>query len=340
MNIEFLTHEDRIRALIPAWRTLHEQHSKSLFTHPEWIMCWWEFLGKPSGCRLFIAVVKKGEELAGLAPLVISRRKGLRILEWAGADVFDYCDSIAVEEADAVALWQAIHASKAYDIAMIKDVRPEASSQGALKKIGRESKHTGTQFITNHWKNSQEWLSWLGYDKRKKYKQRISQLEKQGEIQFDVYENSTFPEGALERLIELKRAWYESVSKSGVFTDPNILPFFQRLSKIAAAQGKLHFSTLSANGAVIASHLGFVHQGSFYYYTTAYDAKWGKYSPGQVLMWKLIFWSIDNQLKEFDLMRGEEVYKSFFTDESLKLSEFSFSRGFKGKIGEWYYHWK
>lgn len=340
MNIEFLTSEEDVKAVMPEWKRLHEAHSTSLFTHPEWVMCWWEFLGRTSGYQLFIVTLRNDGVLAGIAPLVIARRKGLRLLEWAGADVFDYCDCIVSGAEAGAALWDGIVKCRHYDLARIKDIRPEASCHAPLKRIAHMTDFNAAQYIANHWKTGQEWLTSLGYERRKKIKQRANQLDRAGNVGFNVYRKAPVPVEELKHLVEMKRAWSKATGNSGVFSHPEIGPFLIRLSELAAESGHLHFSTLTVDGAVIASHLGFVYNGILYYYITSYDAGWGKYSPGQQLMCRLVYWTIENELREFDLMRGEERYKSSFADESLKLCDFSFSRGLKGMAGEWYYHWK
>ena len=47
--------------------------------------------------------------------------------------------------------------------------------------------------------------------------------------------------------------------------------------------------------------------------------EWNKYSPGRILLLKLIQWSIENGLKYFDFTIGNESYKKDWCDNQLEL---------------------
>ena len=66
--------------------------SATVFQTYEWFECWWQAFGNPH--QLFVVTVWDGETLAGIAPLMLVRRFGLRQLEFVGSPNADYQDFI------------------------------------------------------------------------------------------------------------------------------------------------------------------------------------------------------------------------------------------------------
>jgi CelD/BcsL family acetyltransferase involved in cellulose biosynthesis len=55
---------------------------------------------------------------------------------------------------------------------------------------------------------------------------------------------------------------------------------------------------------------------------------------------KLIEWSIDHGLSEFDFMRGDEPYKSRLADAHQQLSNFVFAHSYAARLaGPWLIRW-
>lgn len=75
-----------------------------------------------------------------------------------------------------------------------------------------------------------------------------------------------------------------------------------------------HFSSLNIGERPIAWHLGFEYKGVYYYYMPIGDHEYAKFSPTKVHLFYLIKRAIDRKLIKFDHLRGEETYKSGFSN--------------------------
>ena len=47
-----------------------------------------------------------------------------------------------------------------------------------------------------------------------------------------------------------------------------------------------------------------------------------KFSPGRILLYNLVKWSSNNNIKKFDLTIGDEAYKKEWTNSKINLYDF------------------
>lgn len=79
------------------------------------------------------------------------------------------------------------------------------------------------------------------------------------------------------------------------------------------------FDCLKINGEPAALCLGFQDQYSYGYYKPVVNPKYHKQSPGKILLYYLLDQTIKSGRKKFDLLRGNEVYKFAWTQETRPL---------------------
>ena len=77
-----------------------------------------------------------------------------------------------------------------------------------------------------------------------------------------------------------------------------------------AGRGWLDLSTLELDGRPVAFCLGFVHDRAYYYYLPAFDPDFARYGPSAALLAHLIERAYELDLRELDLMLGDEPYKA------------------------------
>jgi CelD/BcsL family acetyltransferase involved in cellulose biosynthesis len=133
-------------------------------------------------------------------------------------------------------------------------------------------------------------------------RRRRRRLREIGNIVFDVGEEV----GQLGHYIELYnkvrgRSWKRPEH------DRDFLWHFRRLS---SDKGWLRFFFLFVNNEPIAAQIRLVSNGTAYFLSTVYDARYRKYSPGALLLSDTMKYLIDEErVKEIDNMRGNESYK-------------------------------
>ena len=77
---------------------------------------------------------------------------------------------------------------------------------------------------------------------------------------------------------------------------------------------KAYITYMELNNEIIAAHSGFVYNNICYYLFPVYDVNFNKYSPGKILLKKIIDDSKSNLLDYFDLTIGSENYKKDYSN--------------------------
>src|SRR6478672_1392666 len=66
-RIEWVSDEDGVSALVPAWDRLSRSHDGTPFSLPAWFECWWRAFG--GGRELQVCTAWRGDALVGVLPL-------------------------------------------------------------------------------------------------------------------------------------------------------------------------------------------------------------------------------------------------------------------------------
>lgn len=102
--------------------------------------------------------------------------------------------------------------------------------------------------------------------------------------------------------------------------------FHENLLREGLQIGVVHFSVLMAGDTEVAWHLGFEDKGRFYYYMPAGNQEYLKSSPVKVHLFLLVRRAVEKGYKLYDHLRGEENYKSGWSNESQYVNTISSSK--------------
>src|SRR5689334_21603407 len=105
MEVQTIQCESRLDTALTEWRALHLEYGQSPFTDPAFFTAWWDIYGRSDKRALHITTGRSGGRHVALAPLVVVRRYGVRFLEWAATNVFDYQDTLFASHADKQLFW-------------------------------------------------------------------------------------------------------------------------------------------------------------------------------------------------------------------------------------------
>ena len=336
VEIEIICSEERLKALFNDWRSLQSKVGRSLFTDPAFFMAWWDTYGRGSRRTLHVATGRNQGRLVALAPLVVVRRYGCRFLEWAGANVFDYSDTLLDDRPDGEFFWRAIRNSSGYDVALIRSAHTGLDCYGPLVQFGHPARKNTIYRVDMVWDSAETWMQdELSRSRRQLLRRKQRQIQKKGEFGFKVHRSGPVPAAVLKALVQQKAAWASRQAEPGLFADPlKAASLLERMAEIASQLGSLHLSWLRCNEEILAVHLGFVDQNVLYYYMPSYDEGWSQQSPGSLLIFHLITWCIENGISTLDFMRGDHVYKSAYSNAQIELTDFLFPGSLRGVLAE------
>ncbi|MDQ2804535.1 MAG: hypothetical protein M3Y41_18325 [Pseudomonadota bacterium] len=132
MDAAVLTSEHALAAISEEWRSLDSRAARFPFADPALFEAWWRLRGRQGGRKLHVVTGRQDGRLVALAPQIVTRRWGMRVLEWGGDEIFDYCDALLEAQAWSEPLWDAIRRSGLYDFGLLREIHPAASCHGVL----------------------------------------------------------------------------------------------------------------------------------------------------------------------------------------------------------------
>lgn len=150
-------------------------------------------------------------------------------------------------------------------------------------------------------------MSFFSTKLRGDIRRQIRRLGEMGTLRFVEYASiKDIPEGLFEQFMEAHRQRWPNAYKA-----PH---FHERLVAASSTDGPIHFSTLMLDDTPIAWHLGFEFQGVYYYYMPAGNPEYQKQSPVKIHLYYLIARAINKGYVLYDHLRGDETYKSGWSD--------------------------
>jgi len=315
-------------------------HSSSdcVFLTWEWLRTWWNHLAERRELR--IAVVRKGKDLIALAPLAIrpgSMRRlfPFRSVQFLGSGTVgsDYLDLIVRRDAEGEALDSLSRALVRPGFAL----RRLMLEFGQLKRSGTCAADLAGQLQQHGWKTTQStvnlcpfidlrghsWTSYLGTlgsEHRYNVQRKTKNLSKKFEVTFDRVDAEDQRSSALQLLISLhNKRWADRSGGSDAFDTPGHVAFHEEFTALALARGWLRLYVLRLDGQPVSALYGLRYGPTFSFYQSGFDPQYSRHSVGLVTMALAIQSAIEEGAAEYDLLHGNEAYKSHWAKESRDL---------------------
>ena len=127
----------------------------------------------------------------------------------------------------------------------------------------------------------------------------------------------------LDRFVELHRM---SEGPKGVFMVPGMEIFFRRLGQALCERGVFRLSFIRVNGELAAGTIGFVFEGTYSLYNSAFDRGWQQLAPGMVLVGEDVREAIEAGCTVFDFLKGDYAYKYRFGAQRRSVNRLVVSR--------------
>jgi CelD/BcsL family acetyltransferase involved in cellulose biosynthesis len=319
VTVRILRSLAEVEAIAADWEALSSRAHARPFQTFAWSASWLRTVGATAEYRVAVGASWENERLVAILPLVVGRRRGVRLLQWIGAGASDYCDAL-IDPSVATSpvlneLWHAYLAEGGFDLARLGQVRTDATIFEFLSSLKPwvETRESASG-LDIKWASGQEWIRSQGARTRERINRGLRKMTKAGFV-FEVWQPGQPLEPLVQTLIDQKSAWLRQRGEKGFLLDPRGVAFTHELVREFAAAKILHLSCVRSTEAVAAVHLGFMSEGVLYYYIPSFDPQWSKLGLGTLLRESLIMWACDQRLRRFDLTRGEYDYKAQYDPE-------------------------
>jgi CelD/BcsL family acetyltransferase involved in cellulose biosynthesis len=310
-----------------------------VFQCADFLNVWCDTIGQARHTATkFVAIRDDRGSPALLLSLGVERRFGVRILSFLDGGVADYnCPVLfpAGERLDAAVMkevWEGLaRISADFDVVVLEKM-PEMVQDLKNPLVTQASQQfSNSGYFTTLQSNWVEFARRLPYaqDSRRNLR-RLSEL---GKVEFPIAATAEERARFLAAMVEQKSRRYVQTRGIDSFDRPGYRDFFREATSRLAERGILHLSALTLDGKILAAHWGYVVGSRFYYLMPSYEFEWNRYSPGRLLLHRLLEWSVENGLAIFDQGIGDEEYKARYCDGTIPLYQDEFALTYRGKAG-------
>jgi len=306
---------------LDAWRELA---NGAPMRSPEWMLTWWDIYAAPDDELAVLLFREPGGNLVGLAPLYLQNPGGSKAFRLLGAA--DYCThhmtwltAAGWEKRVGVEVGRFLLGCRSsWKRLFLESVDADATAvhttvafldENECLVHYRQTHNCWKIFLPETW---DEYLLMLSKSLRKRCRKLQREFLDSGIIQIRQVETEADLRKGFETLLALHADRWGSAGKPfGVFNDHKFRKFHETISRKLLAQNQLRLAWLEREGNAIAVEYQFVDAMSVYAYQAGIDLSANSgFSPGKLTMIAAIQFAIAQGCKFFDLLSGDEPYKS------------------------------
>ena len=344
ITTEVITDLDRLTGLRNDWVGLWTGWGRgNPFTHPDWVINWLNHLGR--SVEPLIAVAWDNGELIGLAPLGRDRCMVWRRLVFLGSPDADYPDWLVSGDDPRPVLdrligelltqkWAWLDLEDVAEDSLAGRSLIDCLARAGLAPIARQTIPCPALAVTGTW--DELWSS-----KKRKFRYNLKRSlrlleENEGPVEFQSLAAAADLKKFVNQAVGIHAArWAERHTRS-IFSQGAGPQFFDEVIPALAEQGLVRLDLLTVNQAPISFALSFISPTRLYYYIAGFDPEFGQYSPGALLLRRMVKQAHIDGVELFDFMKGEESYKQHWANQTPSNSLLLAGRsGLWPKIGLW-----
>lgn len=329
LTIERIT-DEQFADMAQAWQDLHAATvNASFFQNWHWNHAWWTSFKKNR--TLCVLAFRDGHELVGLLPLYREKK-----MHWTGL-TFAVLRFLGTEKVSSENLgflcrpgfertlvhefvnYLELH-KREWDIVQLHDFSDDSVFIGMLQA---ETTQRGFALMVDRAEIcpyitlpscTVAFYEKLSSNMRYNIRRRIRQLQNLG-FKMEVVERLEEYGSAFQEAVRLHNLRWQMDSLPGNFRNEQVQTFHNELLSSKSRDWRPLFFFLTDGEQNIAVLYAFRFHDKLIYYQSGYDPVYAKSSPGMALMALVIEYAIDQKLKEFDFLRGDEAYKWQWTND-------------------------
>lgn len=311
---------DNLLSLKDKWHDfLNDSHNNNMFMTWEWLTIWWKQYGDDKDLKILM-VKGDHDEFVCLVPLMISQREyfgfNLKVIEFIGKDQADYIDIIIKDYNEEIfnAIFNYLNSTKwdIIDLQLIPENSPTieyltniATQQGYL--VEKSMKETSPYLkLPKTW---DEFYKNLSRKKRSNFGRCERKLNEKYKLSLKVIKDLRNINSRMEIFTNMHQKLWEGKNGGNLFTDEKFKMFLNKIAKEFVKKKWLYFTMLEADDQPIATLFGFKYSDTIYFYLTAYDLNYKKFSPGTILFGYTFRDAIEHGYYNIDFLKGGEFHK-------------------------------
>ena len=326
-----------------AWDGLLESKKTHVpFLCHDWFRIWLKHFLK--GDKLFILLIYQGERLVAISPFVIKNEKykglmNVTKLELIG-NVHSFIRNLIFgassyqEKKTFVKLilnflksrfsdWDVLEFDSIPEEDELFMILTEVMDEMGLKR--RQYVCFGECYLDGIDYSAETYMNNLSLNTRKSIGKKKRRMERIGNVDFSI--------GKDKEKLDHYLNYYEMVRKESWKHPEKDLPFLNELRENVIEKGCLVFGFVLFNEYPIAVMMAMISNKIAYLVETAYNLKYERYSPGEILHAEFFTYLIDEGgVKEIDTLKGDDSYKRSWTPQRRERKGITiFNKTLKGQ---------
>jgi len=336
MELEVVQDINRFRELREDWDSLLEKSSsKSIFLTWEWLFNWWVHFKDHKELLILLVKDETTNQIVGIAPFCLQELRLLHFFKFnkimyigsdkAASDFLDFIIHPGSEDDVVKLVYEYLNShGDSWDLVEMGPVDECSISIGLVKENGNGTHRIVTlkAQVCPYLKLKDDYeklLQSLSFNMRQNLKRRTKYFENKKGMSFSIFNMRERIEENIDRLFSLHMDRFKSKGGNrrieSSFSGADIKRFHYDIASSFLEKQWLKLYFLNYESEPIASLYAFKYKDKLYYYQSGFSSHWEKFSLGTVLFGYAIKDSIDEGLKEFHFLRGEEEYKSRWTKD-------------------------
>ena len=292
----------------------------------QWLFSWWKHF--ESARELYVLTVTDASgNLIGAAPFFRDRdRAAGRVLRLLGSGEVctDHLTILSTHEhevavAEAIAQWlvdAAADPQQRWDLLELEHVAAANKTLARLVDVLAEhgaSVHTRPGMGCWKLPLAESWDAFLAStskNRRRNLRRYARGLESLSDARFQIARNEADLARGWQILVDLHQRRRESLGQAGCFHSDSFAGFLREAASELLATNQLQLCWLESAGRPIAIECDLIGGDAVYAYQSGIDPAALEQSPGHLLTVAILRRAIDDGLRTYDLLRGDEHYKA------------------------------
>ena len=298
-------------SLINSWKTI--RHCNPELANPYFAV---EYLQAVASVKenVFVGVMEESAEVVGF---VAWEEKGRGIAGPVGARLSDYQGLIISQQQT----WSADELMRACGI-KVWDFDHLLKSQLSPSSSFVVTHFSPTIDLANGYQEYLQQMKQRGVKRLFQFQRKQRKFERElGPLDFQLHVDDDI---AFEKVIEWKNQQCRATGVPEFMSWPWVRGMLEQIRTIRGDDFSAMLSVLGHEGEIVAAHFGIKSREVIHWWFPVYNHGYGKYSPGGILLLKLMEAASAEGIKSIDLGKGDDVYKESFANGGVEIAEGSF----------------
>lgn len=327
MTVEILEKPNELDDIADQWRALHPPLHAPYLTY-DWFRACAEATSPPA--RLAIVVLRSGDDIRAIAPLVLQRRRSTRLpfLEILGNPLCELFEPTDFFYADTDSLKELLYAIMAMGhplrLERIPNISPTAAAARDIPGVWRlwDWRKTYAPVLPLSTDSNDLSAIWPKHRKRS-VKRAWKKAERFGDVSFELVtpEPSTIARHFQEFLAVEDASW-KGRAGSALAKNVHAQRFWKSYIETLTCLGLARVSTLRVNGRAVAVQLGAEYNRRYWGLKIGHDESFDKMSPGLLLTHHTLRHAVDRGLEAYEFMGVATPWKLRWATTTHEYSSF------------------